>query len=162
MQIVVRVLVALLALAGAGGAIFTAMLLQAILIVTATEVREEYGIDSIEEYSQLPSRAVGQFRSQQDADLANLKLDLYLRTSKGLWFLYTTGGFALFGLFLAVFGQGKSAAAILLVAPLGPVVILPFLSLLLAAPFISPLPLAGLLAFLIHLPSPFEPTPVEE
>ncbi len=86
----------------------------------------------------------------------NYGLEVYLRSRKGIWFLYAAGGLGLFGVFLGLFGKGKAAALVLLVAIVGPLAIMPPVALPGVLMFTGALPVAGLLALLLR-PGPLTP-----
>lgn len=177
MQSVVRMLVALLALAGATGAALTGYIRQGNLEHEEKEACKKYHVQSMDEAVKQIEATLAQAPASE-IQKYNAERELSLRESWGAWILYAAGGLALVGTFLAVLGWGKSAAVILLAAPVGPAVILrpPMLrdvakvisalsaqtsleDLFLALALIAMLA-AGLLAFLIRTPK--RPAPAAE
>jgi hypothetical protein len=150
MQIVLRILVALLGLGGAAGAGFTGYVVQDAQAKEEQKVCRQLGVSSLDEavklkelFLQAGALTPKQVQEHNDA------IEIILRNSWGIWFLYAAGGLGLFGTFLGLFQQSKCAAAVLLAAAIGPAVIMPPATLPGLAVMTGALPVAGLLAFFI-------------
>ncbi len=155
MQIVLRVLVTLLGLGGAAGAVFAATMADVGMSAAEKKICDGLGVSSIEailKQAQINTKAKG--LTPAEAEQLNSGLEVYLRISRGIWFLYGAGAFGVLGIVFALLSMGKSAAAFLLTAIIPAVVILPLLLVLLIGVFIAALPAAGLLAIFIRAPRP--------
>jgi len=150
MQIVLRVLVILLALLGIGGALLIAIGLHFILAGAEMTIPPSLGVSSMEEaIKRAETGPALQVPNEMAATLPRA-LEAYPRNRKGVWFLDAVGPLGLFAIILCLFGKGKCAAALLLVAFVGPVVIMPVDDRFGIILFTGALPVAGLLAFFIR------------
>jgi hypothetical protein len=88
--------------------------------------------------------------SPRDIEKLNRMYEDHKRVSASLWFLYAAAGLGLAGMLLALFQKGISAAILLVVAAVGPMVLLPLEKLLVVLLFLGALPLAGIFAFFVR------------
>jgi hypothetical protein len=158
MQIVLRLFVALLALAGAGGSAFLALGFNTVLTEADELSRQKLNGMTMAEASKLTKAAIAaKLTSPSDAALLDKAVDDYRRLVKVTWFFYVGAAFGVLGMLLAVCGKGKSAAVLLLVTAVGPVLFLYSVQpasgqlhiLILVGIFIGALPVAGLLSLLV-------------
>jgi hypothetical protein len=130
----------------------------AILAQGEVETREravcnQLGVNSMDEVTRIPEKTLQaqvERATPDDLETRNLQMEEYYRSTRGIWFLYAAAGLGLLGTFLILFEQGLSAAILLLVAILGPALVLPQGLILYLLMYTGALPLAGLLAFFVR------------
>jgi hypothetical protein len=151
MQIFLRILVGLFALAGAGGA----GVMGSVLLIDHKKEQDTFKKDqelfrgAAKDLTFEKILVLGTlFREKGNEQKAQEWLDRYYAQERSTWFLLGAAGFGLLGLIFSSFGKGKSAGLLLLAAPVGPALLMPPDNLKVLAAFIGGLPLAGLLAFL--------------
>src|SRR5262245_19838655 len=124
MQIVLRIFVALLALGGAAGSAFLALGFNTVLTEADEIVRARMNL-SIAEASKLSTDDMAtKVKSPRAFDVVKGALDDFNRCAKVMWFFYAGAALGFLGMLYAVSGKGKSAAALLLVSIVGPVLLL--------------------------------------
>ncbi len=150
MQVVLRVFVILLALGGIGGALLLAVGVHFHLAGAEFAVPLSLGVPSMEEAIKRAETGPGLQVPNEMAATLPKALEAYPRNRKGVWFLDAAAPLGLFAIVLALLGKGKSAAALLLTAFVGPILIMPADAHVGIILFTGALPLAGLLAFFIR------------
>jgi hypothetical protein len=147
MQVFVRIIVALLALGGAGGSFLVGAAIHAVQDETEKDFKAKTGMTLSQGLEGSAANAQANLSPNTNVDDVNKLLELARRVMLSFWFLYAAAGFGVLGMLFACFGKGKSAGLLLLVAPAGPFALLPQVVWVPLAIFVGALPVAGLLAF---------------